>query len=228
MNLKNPITEHKNHKIYVPFTLKYLKDFEKKLINNSDKTLHYFISMRNHLLLTQNTQIDYQKTLIQNQTLETLEEKLAYINLNIDKFIIISPEATTCTYYSKTFWSKLVNKYKENGYDIFLNILDSNNYIEGTKSIFLTIKEILALAPKAKRIIGVRSGLIEMLLSANVPMDILYTNCPLQGIKSSLTKKAFSVKNLPFANKAIISEYDTEEECEESLITQCLATIHTV
>lgn len=209
----------KSHKIYVPFTMEYLKGVEKKILLG-DK-VHYF----DELCKSQgvNTEEILSSTSIasihiDDIDIEAVKTKCAKINLNFNRFVIFSPETVTCAYYSKNFWCSLRDIFLEKDIDIFLNITDEKNYIEGTKYCPMSIKEIISLSTMAKRIIGVRSGLLEILASQHIPMDILYTCFPLQNIQTDFAIQAFSVKKLPFVIKETIQEYNTQNFEEKELL----------
>lgn len=216
--------EYRKHKIYIPFTMKYLKNLEKKFISSNGK-IHYFDALKDHLNIPSRLNLEYLKPKTDSKVEERLKEKMKSIGLNLNKFVIFSPEAVTCTTYSINFWTNLVNACKENGIDVFLNITDKRNYIENTCSCILSIEEILCLSKYAKRVIGIRSGLLEILSISNIPMDVIYTIFPLQEIQTHVALKSFSIKQLPHVNTEIIYEYNSSNMTTEQLFKIILNNI---
>lgn len=111
---------------------------------------------------------------ISENTRKTALEKANEIKLNLNKFIFISPEASSIDQLPKEFWEKITNNYLEQGYDVFNNITDWHNYIKHSKTCDLTIEEAYVIASYAKKIIGLRSGFLELFLTLDVPMDVIY------------------------------------------------------
>lgn len=157
---------------------------------------------------------------------KSLQEKIQKLGLNLDKFVFLSPEAISCLHYPQSFWVNLIKKLKELGYDVFLNIMNSNNNIEEAKTCFLSHEEVFALAQLSSGIIGLRSGMIEILSMINVPIHVLYTDMPkrvlIEPMDAENTLHAFTMKKLPGVNVDNIYEYDCNNITEENLLTTIL------
>lgn len=95
-------------------------------------------------------------------------------HLNLDRYIYLSPEAMTVAPLPMNFWEILADKLRGMGYDLYLNITKASNYISGTKCFDLNIKECYILAQRAKYIISLRSGLIDVLAYTKSPAIVLY------------------------------------------------------
>ena len=145
-------------------------------------------------------------------------EKIKKINLNLDNFVLIIPEANTCKELPESFWEELIEKYKSLGFDIFVNALNSK-FNSQYKYTFLDFEELFSLAKKAKRIIALRCGLIELFTELNVPMDILYTGFKnrifLNAMDVKYVMPGFSLYNFPYIKKELIREINAEESVED-------------
>ncbi len=202
----------------------HFKRIDKELHNKNDD-LNYFKAIKERLNI-KDSEIEMRKAVISEEIRKSVYEKAKKNGLNINNFIFVSPEANSCQKLPESFWIKLINKYREYGYDIYLNLMgDANNY-NGCefKSFDLSYKEAYALAENAKKIIALRSGFIEYLIQTNIPMDVLYTAFSCSYIFDNVTAeyvlKGFSLKNLPYINKDIIREYVISDNSYEELLPQ--------
>ena len=163
------------------------------------------------------------KNLLSNITSNSLLKKIERINLNLNKFVIISPEAYSCRAYDNSFWLELIKEFKYNGFDVFVNLQDSNNILsKHCKTCKLTILEFMKLTTYSKGIVALRSGLLDLISTLGIPLHILYTEFP--GPFGSLNKdtnyciKVFSLKRMPSVNKFKIYEYNTNAISSDDLI----------
>ena len=89
--------------------------------------------------------------------------------LNKEKTIIIAPRANTpMTPPSIVFWQNLIENLRQKGYVIYTNIGKDvvgrvDNVLPNTSPLYANINEIFYLIDKVKCIIGVRSGLLDLL-----------------------------------------------------------------
>lgn len=215
LNCTKDVYTTNGHKIFIPFTLKYLTSIEKKF---NDKNIHYFTEMEKHLGISPSESITYLCPHVSKNIEYTVEQKICELSLNKSNFVILCPEASTCAMYSQSFWNKLVAHFLHNNIDVFLNIIDQRNYINGTKSLFLNIDELVYLSRFAKRIIGIRSGILEILSSTHTPIEALYTYFPLQKISATYALSAFTLKKIPNIDCHNIFEYNTDCETEEYIL----------
>ncbi|MGN1152896.1 MAG: hypothetical protein ACI4S3_02625 [Candidatus Gastranaerophilaceae bacterium] len=207
--------KHKGVNFYSIFTTDhYLKQDE--LINKEG--IHYYE------YILQDLKIDNDAPLTLPQVSNQVQNKIkSYIKQkNISNLIIISPEANTCDQLSILFWQKLCDQLRNRKYDVFLNITKIENYIQDCYLNFFTHEELIELAKCSKGIIGLRSGLIEILSTVGVSIHCLYSPFPKRGkLKAMSSKKAlsgFSLTKLPGVNKKFIYEYDTNKISEDKLL----------
>lgn len=204
-NIKKEKFSIKNTKFLAVFTNQHFINVEKAIINNPINSTHYFEEMINTLSLQSNSIKQRQIKLLPNSG-KTMLNKVKNIGLNLDNFILISPEANSCNPVSQTFWTNIIRKKQKEGYDIFINVaLDKFTIDHNCKSCFLTYAEAFALALRAKKIYSLRSGFTEFLLQTKVPMEVYYTNFGVK-LTAEKVKSGFSMNKIPYTNKELIKE----------------------
>lgn len=208
---------YNNSEFFMLFDSSYFKKVEDDIKNNPLGSKHYFKSLIEKLKISED-ELAYNKIHIPISSEMSMRKKLKKVNLNMDNFVFIAPEAKSCENISVDFWMNLMEQIKLKGYDIFVNIAENNIEIPNKvnyKKCFLTLSEAYALASKSKRIISLRSGFTEVLLQTNVPIDILYTGYKDRPYFGTLSVEqvmtGFSVSKLPNADKFDITEYNAEK-----------------
>lgn len=149
-------------------------------------------------------------------------------NYDLENLIIILPEANSCTPYNLKFWRALIKILQKNNYNVFVNSLTPEKYGLHYKQKFLSILDLYIIATKAKCIIGLRNGLIDILssISNNTHFHVLYTRHPGRN-HICITKyiNAYSVKYLPNVNINNIYEYNTEEMNEKEIMNHIIGDL---
>ena len=220
------------HKVYIIFSDKHFYNEDKNIKNNDIGKAHYLKSIIQTLNLTENDCQKIAPTITKDVEIST-RKKIESLNLNLNKFIILAPEALSCSKLSNNFWKILSKSLQQQGYDIFVNTLDKHNYIDGCKGIYLTHRELFSLAQKAKAIISLKSGISEFLLPTNVPNIAIYTN-----FKNKILNKAYPVEkiisgysmlNLPFVEKDLICEINNNlYKSDNELLNQVIISLETI
>ena len=200
-----PVNLRKDTALYLADENEY-KDFsfrvlmpEKFWCSKEVKNNHYFD------LICRELNIDGKDFHVNSKILETapppiINKKIEENDLNLENFIFISPESISVRAVSITHWETLVRELKQAGYDIYLNITDKNNFISGTKCFYTNISEAFYLAGKAKYIIGMRSGILEMLAYTGTETFAVYNG--------DNRIKRNSLLKLPSLNNDKIHEFD--------------------
>lgn len=208
----------KGHNIYTIFNNEHYQKIEIDIKNNEINSIHYLKSMLETLGLTENDYYNL-KPIIPTAVENSVQNKINEINLDLNNFIIIAPEALTCDDLSPDFWLKLTASIRQLGYEIFINITDIKNNIEGCKSIPLSYQEIFCLAQKAKAIVSLRSGLTEFLLPTMTPNIAIYTKFRKRKAEKSFnvdkTIAGFSMLKFPFISKNSIVEINADKYLNE-------------
>ena len=137
------------------------------------------------------TEVKFKRPAIDKAHATSLEMKMAKAGLNVNNFVFLSPEANSMELLPKAFWNTLAKILISQDYDVFCNIMDKDNHIEGAKSCYLNLAEAYLLASQAKMIVGLRSGFTEILSISNVTKHIIYNLAPSKKIPSSLLRNFF-------------------------------------
>lgn len=199
-----------NFRFFQVFSHKHFMQVELDIKN--DENAHYFKSILEEFDLTQQD-LQMRKTLEIISSVNSMLEKVKKINLNLDNFVLIAPEAHSCTLVDNKYWVELINKYKNEGYDVFVNLVGDEVDLTGAdyKTCYLTYSEIYSLAKRAKRIIMLRSGLTELFLQTNVSMEVLYTKFRDRILFNSMdveqVKQGFGLEQLLYVDKNKICEF---------------------
>ncbi len=146
--------------------------------------------------------------------------------LNINKFIFLSPLASSNCSYDIVFWKSLCAHLRSKGYDVFLNSYVNNLEIEDCVCNLFGLEETYYLAGLSKGIISLRSGLNDFLSTVDVPQHILYTKFRCDVVSSADENiKQFSLKYLPAVNTDNLFEYNTETQTYYELENSILERI---
>jgi len=204
---------------------------EQKAQENKSDFSNYFLPIID-LYDCERNNIEQIKTKLPPEFEKTMLEKIEKINLNLNNFIFLAPEAESCNKLPDEFWIGLIKILKKRGYDIFVNLTKKRTGLNNIefKSIFLSYGEAFALARYAKRIITLRSGICELLSEIGVGMDILYTDFRKKPFFRDLTCKqvmrTFSLNNLPGIDMKNINEIDATGDFESIYKQLNIVKIH--
>ena len=171
-------------------------------------------------LICENLDLDSNKMQVKTNISSAVEAdtiSLAKQNcLNLNNFIYLSPESISVQGIPKKFWKNLVMRLQELGYDIYLNSCNGKYCFKDVKTFKTTISQTYILAQKAKFIIGMRSGLFEIITSTKkVPAICLYNG------DNRITRN--SIKNIKMLDYNKLLEYDYEMDSE--ILDKILANI---
>lgn len=109
------------------------------------------------------TSLKYVSELFENEKLER------------GKTVILFPYAKTATKMPETFWEKLASILVQKGYTVCTNSGgDGEPAVKGTKPLFFDIRYALEMVEAAGTVIGLRSGLCDVIASAKAKKIILY------------------------------------------------------
>lgn len=223
------IWKTRGHTFYILFSGNHFTKVEEDIKNQEIGQVHYLKSILKTLNLTEN---DFYKPIICDDIdLETkLNNKVSKINLKLNSFIIIAPEAMTCSELPRTFWIKLAQKLQQNKYDIYLNITDKANSIPECKTLDLSYRETYFLAKKAKAVISLRSGLSEFLIPTNTPNIAIYTKfrkCTKNAFPVDKGLEGFSMLKMPFIEAAKICEINADNyKDEDTLLEEVMSQLN--
>lgn len=220
LNLRYDNFKTAGHRFFIVFTNNYFNMVEQKIKSSNIGEYNYFDSISDCLGI-EKEDLKMRKIVVTKEYELSMLEKIKKINLNIDKFIFIAPEAVSSSSLDEKFWIDLIQKYHNEGYDVFINITqDDVKYgNNGYKTCDLNFCEAFALAKEAKKIIMLRSGFSELLLQTNVEMDVLYTKFRYRHVFQDMSVEkvlsGFSLYNIPKVKKDLIKEIVYSEKKAE-------------
>ena len=217
-----------NHRYFILFPANHFEKIEKDISENEIGTVHYFSRMLETLQLTEK---DFSKphVISSEKVQKFVNNATCEMQLQVDNFIILAPEAMTCEDLPITFWQKVVQELKNKNFDIYLNITKPTNYIEGGKHYNLGFEEAFFLAQKAKAVISLRSGFSEFLLPTEIPNISIYTKFRNRTKNTFSVDKGiegFSMLKMPFVDKNKVCEINAElYKNEDELVKQVIDSL---
>jgi len=217
-----------NFRFFMLFNNYHFKDVEMNIKDKPIGETHYFKSIMERLNLTEQDLI-YNKISILPSDEQNMLKKVKELNLNLDKFVFLAPEAQSCKLYDEDFWCELINRFKNNGYDVFVNLVEDVIKLRGAidyKTCYLTFGEAFALASRAKKIVSLRSGFTEFLLQTGVPIDVLYTKFRHRHFFDDMdiyhVMSGFGITQIPMIDKEKVREFNmyeiAQKECLERIL----------
>ena len=168
------------------------------------------------------------KPIISEEARLSAIEKVRDINLDINNFVFISPESKSNPTMSKNFWHEMVMELNRRGYDTYFNIVGSLNTIkaDNLKATYLTIEEACYIASRAKAIIGLRSGFMEIVNSCtDIPIYCFYSHFRKRMTPEMSADKVmtgFSLMKCPPFKTDLIKEYNADIIEENQLLEQLM------
>lgn len=94
--------------------------------------------------------------------------------LDKEKTILLAPYSYTFNNVPYEHSIELVQKLKKMGYEVCTNVAGDEQPIEGTKGLFISYDMLLDFANKCVGIIGIRSGLFDIISSSKSRMVVYY------------------------------------------------------
>ena len=173
-------------------------------------------------------ELKFPKPFISTYTKESLAQKISYIDLNIDNFVILAPEANYFYEISANFWEDIVRRFNKLGVDVYLNFINQNNYISGCKTLSepLTYSEVFELACRAKAVISLRNGFSETIVPTLTPGIVILTTTrdlfaqPDKDVKRDSNPLLW----MPFIEEDLVRgvyyfDYDTNEAAADAVLS---------
>ena len=91
-----------------------------------------------------------------------------------NKTVILSPYAKSVTKLPDKIWEDIVEDYRDKGYLIYTNVAGDEQPLKGTKAISPDISQMKSVVECAGTFIGIRSGLCDVIRTANCKKIALY------------------------------------------------------
>lgn len=225
LKINKDMFEIDSYRVFILYNAEHFNSVEYNAKHRIPNT-HYIKQILSKLNINPNN-LSMRKITYSNFIEQSMQNKIKKIGLNLDNFIFLAPEAKSCEPYNKHFWILLTKKLQERGYDVFINLTDNNTDLKDIgRTCTLSYSEVFALAKYAKRIISLRSGIVEFLLQTNVDIDILYTNFIHSGLNSDDVIFGFGLKQVEFIPTDKLREFNTFEISPINCINQILKALN--
>lgn len=91
-----------------------------------------------------------------------------------NKAVILAPYAKSVPALPKQLWVDIVSDYKECGYQVFTNVGGSEEALPGTEPLRARLCEMKSILERAGTFIGIRSGLCDVVRTADCKKTALY------------------------------------------------------
>lgn len=159
--------------------------------------------------------------IIGEDVIDSANRKIKFLNIP-SKFLLICNETWSNENFSDTFYQQLCFNLNNKGLHVVFNstfLSNANSY--GTSSFF-SIKEIIYIASKAISVIGIRSGILDIITPYSKNVIALYTDFRNRGkdlpsLNAEKVLQAFTLKKLPNTSHIKISEIVVDEKSRISL-----------
>ncbi len=130
------------------------------------------------------------------------------LELKQGKTVLISPEAKSCKSLDKSFYQALCNRFKEKGYSVFINLVDTCHEISDEKSVFLSLAIAVPFCDLCGHVVAIRSGFCDVISSTKARFHIIYPD--------QCFSKVFPMKEKVTSN--YIREYFGDKTTKELMI----------
>ena len=93
------------------------------------------------------------------------------------KSVILSPYAKSVIVMASGFWEKIADDYLAKGFSVYTNVVDEELPINRTLPLNISISQMLSAVEYAGTFIGIRSGLCDVLNTANCRKIVAFPDC---------------------------------------------------
>ena len=205
--------EYNDHNIYIMYSANH---FSK--VNCFGLKNYYYNAIVDYVGLSY-TDSQVPNWTIKQEIKDSVLKKIEHLNLDIDNFVILTPEAATFSELKPEFWNEFSLRLKDIGLSTFFNISKfSNDYTKDGEFPILSYQEIFYLATLSKAIVSLRSGLTEFLIPTNTPLITLFSCCWNNPVEE--TRPIYSVMDLPHVTEDKVSELYTQNYSNTELLIE--------
>lgn len=164
------------------------------------------------------------------ECIDSVNTRIKMLNLK-SPFCFIAPDAQSNGTLPFEFWDKLSIILSKKGYDIFYNSIPYNRFNSSMKTQLLSLDETRYLAEQADIIIGVRSGLMDVISNNHSQIHCFYLpfhnrSKELPELSAEKVYNCFTLKQLPTTqSNNNIYEYVIEDNEDYKMLNKILDTI---
>lgn len=101
--------------------------------------------------------------------------------------VILAPYANSVVEAPEVFWVNLAKQYQRDGFEVFSNILKGQDPVVGTKPLLIPISEMCSAVEWAGHFISLRSGLCEVVDTANACKTVVFPDCCFSDTKHQIS-----------------------------------------
>lgn len=199
-----------DHKLRLIFPKSHYDKVEDDLRNPDAPVKHFVDQILLKLGLSESDFSDDLQINIPEEVRLSLLKKVKSIDLKLDNFVFFAPEANTCEAYDSGFWYDLKREYESRGMDVYCNMRKHNPEYSNFKHVDLTLQEAYLLASYSQKIIGLRSGLLDLLVLTGRPMSVIYTRARIREGFDKLTRDEI-IDGFRFRNFENVEEMEIGE-----------------
>lgn len=165
--------------------------------NNFDETVWVKYILHNCSYMAYETAVprhyfnDRSSMQINDKLNEEVDNYIKEIELNIEKSVILCPAAQSSGILTNELWEDLVLHINQQGYKVYTNVHGEEKPIKGTEGLDVSLDKIITMAKKGVRIIGVQSGLLDV-ISEIKPENLIFINV----VKTAMDNQFAMVKGV--------------------------------
>jgi hypothetical protein len=100
-----------------------------------------------------------------------------FVGMENGSSVLITPYAKSVVSPSISYWEALVKRYNQDGLAVFTSVWSDEKPIVGTKPLTLPLNQMIAAAEYAGHFVGVRSGLCDIINSAECKKTVIFPDC---------------------------------------------------
>ena len=146
-------------------------------------------------------------------TLPVKWEKFEYPEGVGDRTAIISPYAKSVASLPEGLWADVVDDLKDSGYRIFTNVSGDEKPLDGTEAISPKIAEMRSAVEQAGLFIGIRSGMCDVIKTADCRRIALYPDY----FYCDTKWKSIDMYSIDGFENVVVEDGDTWEDVKKSL-----------
>lgn len=137
--------------------------------------------------------------------------------------IILNTESRSINNDNSEFFAYVAKVLNEKGYDLYTNVLGNQKPIPGTKALNCGLEDFIRFASKAKAIVSVRTGLLDLVVNSKCPKFVVYFSLIMKerNDKTFFDRYTFKAWNVNNVKEYIFTDYNKAIGEFESFMNDC-------